>query len=569
MPFITSFIHTTAQTAADRIAAYAALHPTDTAIVSGCTELTFGELDGKANHLAHRLRAAGVNTEVPVALLLTRSIDYVIAALAVMKAGGAYLPLDPSTPPARCESILKDSGAALLIAHQCVAASIQSPCSTLYLDNSSTEAVASEPPPTNLTSDNLAYVIYTSGSTGEPKGVELTHGNLNGLIDWHTQAFSITPSDRASQMAGLAFDASVWESWCHLSAGACIYLAPSEEIRTFAPSFQNWLVENRITVSFAPTVLAQQLIAMDWPAESKLRILLTGAERLQQRPPANLPFLFFNNYGPTEATVVTTSGLVEPHGDSAPSIGMAANGARIQIFDGELCIAGPLVARGYRNRPELTASKFVMIGGERWYRTGDRARKLPNGEYDFLGRLDNQVKIRGYRIELDEIATALAKHPAIQNSIVIAVDESSLAAYFVARSKPTAAELKEFLALSLPEYMIPSVFIQLEAIPMTANGKCDYKALPRPDASPDATGSAGIPERLSTIVASLLKQTKVDPDDNFFLLGGHSLLAAQLLVQVNAAFGVKMALRQMFQAPTVAALAKQIAMMQAGMKAGK
>lgn len=560
-------LHTSSSihTAADRIAAQAERNPQAPAIVSGSTVLTYGELDRKANHLAHRLREAGVGVEVPVALLLTRSVDYVIAALAVMKAGGAYLPLDPSTPAARTRSILLDSGAALLLAHRCVAAELQAPCDILYLDKASTDGTAPEPPAGEIASENLAYLIYTSGSTGEPKGVEVTHGNLNGLIEWHTRAFSITPADRASQMAGLGFDASVWEIWCHLSAGACLYLAPSDEVRAFAPAFQNWLVESGITVSFAPTVIAQQLIAMDWPAESRLRILLTGAERLQQRPPANLPFLFFNNYGPTEATVVATSGLVEPTGDSAPSIGMAANGARIRIVDGELCIAGPLLTRGYRNRPDLTASKFVTLDGERVYRTGDRVRQLPSGEYEFLGRLDNQVKIRGYRIELDEVATTLARHPAILNSVVVAVDESSLAAYFVASARLTSAELAAFLAPVLPEYMIPSAFLQLDALPMTANGKCDYKALPAPPAVAATPQSSDIVERVAAIVASLLKQPAVDPDANFFLLGGHSLLAAQLLVQVNSAFGVKMALRQMFQAPTARALSQQIA----GMKAGK
>ncbi|QOY86454.1 non-ribosomal peptide synthetase [Paludibaculum fermentans] len=562
MPLNTS---SSIHSAAGRIAAQAERNPNAAAIVSGSSVLTFRELEGKANHLAHRLREAGVTAEVPVALLLNRSADYVVAALAVMKAGGAYLPLDPGTPAARSASILKDSGAALLIAHRCAAAGLEPPCTVLYLDTESTAGMAHEPPACDITPGNLAYLIYTSGSTGEPKGVEVTHGNLNTLIEWHTQAFAITAEDRASQMAGLGFDASVWEIWCHLSAGACLYLAPSEDIRTFAPAFQSWLVENGITVAFAPTVIAQQLIAMDWPAESRLRILLTGAERLQQRPPANLPFLFFNNYGPTEATVVTTSGLVAPAGDGAPSIGMAANGARIHILDGELCIAGPLVARGYRNRPEMTASKFVTIDGERMYRTGDRARQLPSGEYEFLGRLDNQVKIRGYRVELDEIATTLAKHPAIRNSVAVAVDDATLVAYYVARSPLTSTELTAFLAPVLPQYMIPSAYIQLEALPMTANGKCDYKALPAPAATTAAPQSTDIPVRLGAMVASLLKQPSVDPDANFFFLGGHSLLAAQLLVQVNTAFGVKMALRQMFQAPTVNKLSMQIA----GMKAGK
>ncbi len=549
-------------TVAGRIAAFAGRQPFAPAIVSGTSTLTFQELDMRANHLAHRLVAMGIGPEVPVALLFNRSADYTVAALAVMKAGGAYLPVDPGTPPARIVQILKDSGAPLALAHSCVVKGIDLPCGVLFLDHGTAE----EPPAVEIAGEDMAYMIYTSGSTGEPKGVELTHANLNGLIAWHARAFSVAPEDRSSQMAGLGFDASVWEIWGTLGAGACLYLAP-DEVRTSAPALQSWLVENEITVAFAPTVIAQQLIAMDWPLSTRLRVLLTGAEKLLQRPAANLPFLFFNNYGPTECTVVSTSGLVQPgEADSVPTIGMAANGARIEIIDGELCVSGPLVGRGYHNRPDQTARSFVVRDGERMYRTGDRARPLPTGEFEFLGRVDNQVKIRGYRVEPDEIAANLTRHPAVRAAVVTpAGDGSQLTAYFVAGAKVNARDLNEFLAARLPEYMIPSAFVQLDAIPLTANGKCDLKALPAPAAdAPAAPTVDGIAARAGEIVASLLKQPSVDPDANFFLLGGHSLLAAQLLVQVNKAFGVKLALRQMFQSPTVNALARQIGAMKAG-----
>lgn len=523
-------------TVVDRMAQLAASQGSRTAIAGPKGEVSFGVLNRRADHLALRLREMGVAAETPVALLLERSVEYVVAALGVMKAGGAYLPIDPAWPVARREAILQDSGAIVVLSGE----------------TEMHEEAAAGPEDVAVEPSNLAYLIYTSGSTGEPKGVEITHGNLAGLLDWHRTAFAVTAEDRASHVAGLGFDASVWEIWGNLAAGATLHLIP-EAARASAPLFRDWVVEQGITVCFASTILAQQLIAMEWPEESKLRVLLTGADRLLQRPAADLPFLFFNNYGPTECTVVATSGLVEPHGDAVPSIGLAANGATLHIVDGELCIAGPLVGRGYRNRPDLTAERFA----NGMYRTGDRVRLLPNGEYEFLGRNDGQVKVRGYRVELGEIEATLSRHPQVRQGAVVERD-GELVAYIVGQGD--GAVLASFVAETLPDYMVPARFITMTSLPMNANGKLDRAALPAAEAAPVAADAPNdeLEEKVGAIVAKLLKQPTVDADANFFLLGGHSLLAAQLLVQVNRTFGVKLALRQMFQAATVRLLAAAI-----------
>jgi len=580
-----------------RVAGHALASAERIALDDGTTRLTFAELHQRSTHVAARLLDAGVPAESCIGLFLERSVDFVVAALAVLKTGAAYLPLDPATPAERIRFILGDAAAPLLLTHRGKSRELTNcRCPVLELETlqhgSSSVAPIGRADNAAPALDRLAYVIYTSGSTGQPKGVEITHGNLLNLIEWHQAAFNITTADRASQVAGLGFDAAVWEIWPHLTAGASVHFA-DEATRRSPALLRDWIVAQQITISFVPTLLAEQLLHSDWPADTQLRTLLTGADTLHRRPRAGLPFKLVNNYGPTECTVVATSGVVttESATDAAPSIGRPISDTTALILDekmqpvapgepGELCLAGSLVGRGYRNNPQLTASQFVQLPagpGEslRIYRTGDRAKLLENGEIAFLGRLDDQVKLRGYRIELGEIVATLNRFLGIEASAAIVRDDGSaeprLIAYVVAAAdvRITAVDLREFLAARLPDYMIPSVFVKLDALPMTANGKLDKASLPAPtaqnvldQAKPAATVAPepglGLEGRIGEMVAALLGQPTVARDVNFFMAGGHSMLGVQLAARIRDTFGVKLNLRQLFGAPTIAALSAEV-----------
>ena len=435
----------TATSIGARIAFHAASVPDRVAVADGGVSLSFAELNCRAGGLARLLGEAGAGPERCVGLFFERSADFVVAALAVLKAGAAYLPLDSATPVDRAAFMLGDAAAPLLLTHRRKAHDCpRGDWRIVEIDDiglPASESVAVEPDP-----ESLAYVIYTSGSSGRPKGVEISHANLLNLIDWHVAAFSVTPADRASQVAGLGFDAAVWEIWPHLAAGASLHIV--DELTRRSPQLlRDWLVAQRITIGFVPTVFAEQMLHADWPADTALRTLLTGADVLHRRPAAGLPFKLVNNYGPTECTVVATSGVVAPseNGEGPPSIGRPISDSVALVLDehlqpvregepGELCLGGALVGRGYRNQPELTASRFVSHSptpGQCRCESIVRAtaRLLPDGEIAFLGRLDEQIKIRGYRIEPGEIVAALDRYPGVEASAV------------VARSIPPAAQL--------------------------------------------------------------------------------------------------------------------------------
>jgi amino acid adenylation domain-containing protein len=441
--------------------------------------------------------------------------------------------------------------------------------------------------------ESLAYVIYTSGSTGRPKGVEITHANLASLVDWHNAAFGVTAADRSSQVAGLGFDAAVWEIWPPLAAGAALHVADDATHRS-PQLLQDWLVAQQITVAFAPTLLAEQLMAVEWPAHTALRTLLTGAERLNRRPLPGLPFTVVNNYGPTECTVVATSGEVAPEGDhpGPPSIGRPLPGTVALLLDealrpvapgepGELVLAGPHVGRGYRHDPQRTAERFVTVSTEdgttvRAYRTGDRVRRLDDGRLLFLGRLDDQVKVRGYRIEPAEITSWLTQAPGVGAGAVTVLGDDSgegereLVAYVVPSGgeAPAAADIRAFLAAQLPDYMVPAHVVTLDALPTTPNGKLDRAALPRPAvaedpaASPAGESTDDVQAWLGELIAGLLNLPEVGVDDNIFLLGGHSMLAMQVVSRIRQQYGVKLSLRQLFRGPTVSAIAAEVAQQQ-------
>ena len=423
------------------VACHSISNPSALAVSDPNQQLTFAELEQRANRLARHLHGLGVGVDTPIALYFERTVDFVVAALAVLKAGGAYVPLDTAYPPSRTNEILKDANPLLLLSHKGMASNLASGhWNILDLDAAagSIAAQSAEPLVAAVEGHNLAYIIYTSGSTGRPKGVEVTHANLAHLIRWHVRAFRVTPTDSASQVAGLAFDAAVWEIWCHLAAGASLSLI-DENCRHSPSGLQDWLIAKKITIAFVPTILAEHLISVDWPAKTALRVLLTGADTLHRYPNPGLPFTLVNNYGPTECTVLVTSGLVASASNGRmPTIGQPIDDTEILILnrdllrvaageEGEICVAGPQIARGYRNLPELTAQKFTSepTTGLRIYRTGDRGRILPSGEVAFLGRFDDQVKIRGFRVELDEIAAHLNVHPQIRNSVVVALGDKS------------------------------------------------------------------------------------------------------------------------------------------------
>lgn len=556
--------------------------------------LTFGALETRSNQLAHFLLQQGIRKGDIVALLMQRSVSFPVAALAAMKAGAAYLPIDPEYPRERIEHILRDSAASIALtdggAHK-IAPSI--PSATVDFDFGTFVSYSEAAPGVELQGGDLAYVIYTSGSTGQPKGVELTHTGLSNLVAWHVGAFSIEPSDRSSQVASVGFDATVWEIWPVLCAGASL-LIPDGLTRMVPERLRDWMVQEGITVAFAPTCIAELLMTLPWPNETALRYLLTGADVLRRYPPAGLPFQVVNNYGPTECTVVATSGLVPAALEAVaigapgtsvndlPSIGKAIDGAQVYILDGalrpvspgvegEICIGGAGLARGYRNNPQLTAERFVTYIGEkepvRVYRTGDLGRVSERGEIEFRGRADDQVKIRGHRIELQEIALVLNRHSSVRASAVVAFEnsrgEDALAAYVVSQGDAAETDWSAHLAKSLPEYMIPFVFVRIPELPLTANGKLDRAALPAPPVSaPSPAGYIApqslVEERMEKLVSQLLGLESVSVRDNLFLLGGHSLFGAQLISRVRNNFGVELPLRRVFEQPTVELLSRQI-----------
>ena len=571
-----------------RIAAQADEHFNRTAVVDDKSRVTFGELEHRSDQLAAQLFAAGVSPGTCVGLFLDRSVAFVVAALAVMKTGASYVPLDPATPMDRALMILIDADAKTLLTHR--GKTRGWPAGVLAIDVDRPSSVSGSFIPVDPDPETLAYIVYTSGSSGQPKGVEITHANLLNLIQWHQAAFNVSASDRASQVAGLAFDATAWEIWPHLTAGASLHIA--EELTRRSPhTLQDWLVAEKITISFVPTVLAEQLLHAKWPCDTALRTLLTGADVLHRRPVAGLPFVVVNNYGPSECTVVATSGIVHTEGAAGdrPSIGAPIRNTTALILDedlrsvplgeaGELCLAGALVGRGYRNRPELTASRFVTYAPQtgapmRVFRTGDRVRQLPNGELAFLGRLDEQVKIRGYRIEPGEIVAWLSGYPGVEASAVSVASSAvglTLIAYIVPASDAdlNASDLREFLAVRLPDYMIPTSFVKMMALPMTANGKLDKAALPVPTAEnlissgPELAFSyeaaESVQAKIAALVASLLNVPSVAVDANFFMIGGHSMLGVQLVAHIRDMFGVNITLRQLFSAPTIAALSSEV-----------
>jgi amino acid adenylation domain-containing protein len=573
--------------------------PDSVALVSGSRHVTYGELNARANQLAHRLRSVGIGPDIPVGLCMERSVEMPIAALGILKAGGAYVPLDPSYPSRRLSMLLEDSGTPVVVTQPGVAGKLPAgKWETVVLDVDgmlSSGVDSTDLPVAKTTPENLAYIIFTSGSTGRPKGVQITHGSLNNLVTWHQHAFNVSPVDRGTLLASPGFDAAVWEVWPYLAAGASLHVV-DEAVRTAPAALRDWIVRSGITISFLPTVLAESMIGLQWPPKSAFRVLLTGADTLRRYPPHDLPFALINNYGPTECAVVATSGRIYPKESSEesrdkrscklPSIGRPIDGVSIYVVDehlqrvpngtpGELLIGGRGVGRGYLNAPELTAEKFVadLFGGDpraRLYRTGDLGRFLPDGQIAFMGRLDDQIKVMGHRIEPNEIVTVLNRHPEIEASFVCTYSDASgdqrLVAYVVPTTDmpPKPGDLRSYMGSYLPSHMLPSAFVQLDRLPLSTHGKLDRAALPQPtaenilrDDSVEAPQSP-IEEHLSVVLSGLLGVPRVGSEDNFFTLGGHSLMGAQLIAKIRENFGVELSLRCLFDEPTPRGMSAEI-----------
>lgn len=555
--------------------------PNAVAVVYEEESLTYQQLNDRTNQLAHYLRSVGVKPEVLVGICIERSPLMIVGMLGILKAGGVYVPLDPAYPQERLAFMLEDAQVSVLLTQESLVATLP-PHKAQVICLDSDKAISStstENLTHTTTTNNLAYVIYTSGSTGRPKGVQIEHRGLLNLVFWHQQAFAVSSCDRATQVAGVAFDACGWEIWPYLGAGASIHF-PDDETRLDPEQLRDWMLAKAIAISFLPTPMAEKMLSLNWPANAALRTLLTGGDRLHQYPSDSHPFEVVNNYGPTENTVVTTSGTV-PKGQQAylsPAIGRAIANTQVYILDsllqpvpigvpGELYISGESLARGYLNRPDLTAERFIrnpFAPEGRLYRTGDLVRYQADGNIEFLGRIDNQVKIRGFRIELSEIEATLAQHPQVREAVAIVREDipgvKNLAAYIISElTQLTSNELRQFLKSKLPSYMVPASFTFLEALPITPNGKVDRRALPLPEFESDESTGFVSPhthtqEVLAKIWQEVLLLKKVGIHNNFFELGGDSIISMQIIAKANQS-GLKLTPKQIFQHQTIAELA--------------
>ncbi|RKG63993.1 amino acid adenylation domain-containing protein, partial [Corallococcus sp. CA054B] len=558
--------------------------PESVAAVFEGTHLTYAQLDARANQLAHALRRRGVGPEVRVALSVERSLDVVIGLLGILKAGGAWVPVDPLLPRERLAFMLEDSAAQVLVTQQPLVDRFPEALHARALCvDTERESLAQEPtdaPVTGVTPANMAYLLYTSGSTGTPKGTAVEHRSVANLVTHEAVAYGIGPGSRVLQFASLSFDLSVEEIFTTLCNGATLVLAPLEKLMPGAPLPVLLREQELSVVSLTPAALA----ATSSEGLPKVRTVISGGEAL----PADVVARWapgrrlLNTYGPTEATVIATFGEVVADGN-VPSIGKPLANVRLYVLDahgqpvpvgvrGELHIGGVGVARGYAGRPGLTAERFVPDDfsgeeGARLYRTGDVVRWRADGQLDFVGRIDAQVKVRGFRIELGEVENALRAAPAVKDAVVLAREDSPgdkrLVAYVVGDALDVTA-LRAHLKQHLPEYMVPAAFVPMDALPLTSNGKVDRKALPIPDASVLRASHAyeapatPLEEQLAALWSEVLRVPTVGRTDNFFELGGHSLLATQLVARVRAALDVELPLRALFEAPTIAALAGKL-----------
>jgi len=586
--------------------------PEAVAVVFEDQQLTYGMLNRCADRLARQLRRLGVGPDVLVGLCAERSVELLIGILGILKAGGAYLPLDPSYPQERLEFMLQDSSVAVIVTQRHLSASIPAQGAVVvsleaevlreYSNNGSEDGELAD----DARPENLAYVIYTSGSTGKPKGVLVTHHNVMRLLGCTQAWFNFTSADVWTLFHSYAFDFSVWEIWGALLNGGRLVVVPSCVTRS-ADEFARLIKANGVTVlNQTPSAFRQliaQLISTATTERLALRYVIFGGEALELQ--SLRPWFdhfgdeqpkLINMYGITETTVhvtyrpITQADLISRTGSvigrPIPDLAVYILDSRQQLqpigVPGEIYVGGSGLARGYLKRPGLTAERFVADPFAtnpqgRLYRSGDLARWLPSGELEYEGRIDDQVKIRGYRIELGEIEAVLGEHPQVREVLVLAREdaretqsigltaEKRLVAYFAAEKDLGVEELRSYVGAKLPNYMVPSAFVRLQALPLTSNGKIDRAALPAPDGSrPDLAKVYVEPQTpiealLVKIWSDVLKLEKIGIHDNFFELGGHSLLATQVVSRISRALQKNIPLRNLFEAPTVSEIALLVA----------
>ncbi|HEU4869658.1 MAG TPA: amino acid adenylation domain-containing protein [Pyrinomonadaceae bacterium] len=570
--------------------------PNVTALVFEDRQLTYSELNAHANQLAHRLRSLGVGPDVLVGVFMERSLEMVIALVGIIKAGGAYLPLDPEYPHDRLSFMINDAAMPLLLTQTHLLDSLPAdrPVTVIALDDDNvredlaTQSV--ENPAAVVSEQNLAYCIYTSGSTGRPKGTLNTHVGISNRLCWMQDTYKLTVADRVLQKTTFSFDVSVWEFFWPLMTGASLVLARPGGQSDW-PYMARLIREQGITtMHFTPSMLRAFLKEKDVERCTSLKRMICSGEALtvdvQQLFFEKLPAVELHNlYGPTEAAVDVTWWQCEKDSTSpVVPIGKAIANTDIYILDpqfnpvpdgdeGELYIGGIQLARGYLNRADLTAEKFIPDArgphGARLYRTGDLARYRSDGNVEYLGRIDHQIKLRGIRIELGEIEAALNTHPKIQQAVVTALgnstDDLSLVAYVIAEpngADDMTAELRRHLRQQLPEYMVPCVYVTLESLPHLPSGKVDRKSLPEVDLNERKVDYVAprtkIEETLAEIWSDVLKVDRIGVRDDFFILGGHSLLATMVITRVRQTLEVELPQRVFFDAPTIAQLAQLV-----------
>ncbi|GAK55073.1 NcpA protein [Candidatus Vecturithrix granuli] len=563
--------------------------PDATAVVFNNTPLTYQELNQRANHVAHYLRSLGVGPEVLVGIFVERSLEMMVGLLGILKAGGAYVPLDPEFPQARLQFMIDNSGVSVLLTQKALEKKLPSNQSQKVFLDADWEniAVTSEGNLVHgLHGANLAYVIYTSGSTGLPKGVQISHNALRNFLLFMRQQLGVTARDALLAVTTLSFDIAGLELFLPLIAGGTVVLA-DRETTLDGRRLSERLEQCGVTVMQATPATWRLMLASGWRNTAELRALC-GGEALPRDLAAQLlngVASLKNLYGPTETTIWSSLHQVTSSDQTIP-IGRPIGNTQFYILDasftptpvgvaGELYIGGAGLARGYFKRPDLTAEKFVphplsSVPGERLYKTGDQVRYLPDGNIEFLGRRDDQVKIRGFRIELGEIETALSEYPAIRQAVVVVqgddLQSKRIAAYLVPQDNSVSIEtLQGFLKEKLPDYMIPSVFVFLDALPLTPNGKIDRRALPSPGSERPRLQAQYVAPRtpvedlLIGIWSDLLELEHIGIHDDFFQSGGHSLLGTQLISRISQTFGIHLPLRVLFDRPTVAGLAELIA----------